>query len=139
LAAFVLWVAAARLLPTHGTPQTLVALEAGWRNAWIFGYILAFVVIVPVVEELAFRGYLLRRVHSAEFESLPPGMAGVAGLIVSTAAFALCQGAFWLPGIFSGVIFGLVYMRTGRLGEAVAAHITGNALTAAVGLAGFQW
>jgi exosortase E/protease (VPEID-CTERM system) len=139
LAAFVLWVTAAGLLPTHGMPQTVVALGAGWRNAWIFGYILTFVVIVPVAEELAFRGYLLRRVRSPEFESLSPGAAGIAGLIVSTAAFALCQGAFWLPGIFSGVIFGLVYMRTGRLGEAVAAHITANALTAAVPLIGSQW
>jgi exosortase E/protease (VPEID-CTERM system) len=138
--AFVLWIAAARLLLSpHGMPEAPAALTTGWRNIWILGYILAFVVAVPVVEELAFRGYLLRRVHSREFESLSPGAAGAGGLIVSTAAFALCQGEFWLPGILSGVVFGLVYMRTGRLGEAVAAHLTGNALTAAAVLAGSQW
>jgi membrane protease YdiL (CAAX protease family) len=36
-------------------------------------------------------------------------------------------------------VFGLVYMRTGRLGEAVAAHVSANALTAAVIVAGSQW
>jgi exosortase E/protease (VPEID-CTERM system) len=140
LAAFGLWITAARLrLPPHGMPQVLAALSSVSRNMWILGHILAFVVIVPVAEELAFRGYLLRRVRSPEFESSSPGTAGVVGLIVSTAAFALCQGVFWLPGILSGVTFGLVYMRTGRLGEAVAAHLTANALTAAAVVAGSQW
>jgi exosortase E/protease (VPEID-CTERM system) len=140
LLAFVLWITAARLLlPPHGIPQGLAALSTAWRNLWILGHILATVVIVPVVEELAFRGYLLRRVHSAEFESLSPGTAGLAGLVVSTAAFAACQGTFWLPGIGSGLVFGLVYMRTRRLGEAAAAHITANALTATVIVVGSQW
>ena len=138
--AFVLWIAAARLLlQPHGMPEALAALPSIWRNTWILGHILAFVLIVPVVEELAFRGYLLRRVHSPEFESLSPRRVGMAGLVVTTAAFALCQGAFWLPGILSGLVFGLVYMRSGRLGEAVAAHVTGNALTAVAVVAGTQW
>jgi len=58
---------------------------------------------------------------------------------VSALVFGLCQGAFWLPGTITGIIFGLVYMRTGRLGEAVAAHATANALITLAVLAGSQW
>jgi exosortase E/protease (VPEID-CTERM system) len=140
LTAFVLWITAARLMLTpHGMPAALAALTPSWRSIWILEHVLVTVGILPVVEELAFRGYLLRRVHSAEFESSAPRTAGAAGLLVSTAVFALCQGAFWLPGIMAGIVFGLVYMRTGRLGEAVAAHLTGNALVAATALAGYGW
>ena len=41
--------------------------------------------------------------------------------------------------MIAGAVFGLLYARTGRLGEAIAAHVTGNALTAAAVLAGSQW
>ena len=42
-------------------------------------------------------------------------------------------------GMMAGLVFGLVYMRTQRLGEAVAAHATTNALIAVAVLGGSQW
>jgi membrane protease YdiL (CAAX protease family) len=45
----------------------------------------------------------------------------------------------WLPGIVAGLAYGLILVRRGRLGEAVAAHATTNALVAATVLAGDQW
>jgi membrane protease YdiL (CAAX protease family) len=60
-------------------------------------------------------------------------------LSVSAVVFGLSQGVLWLPGVIVGAVFGLLYMRTGRLGEAVAAHVTWNALTGAAVLAGSQW
>ena len=140
LALFVLWIVTARLaLPPPAMPEAFTGLSPAWRNSWIIGHIVVTVALIPVVEELAFRGYLLRRARSADFESLRPGRAGAPGLIVSTAVYALCQGAFWLPGMVAGIVFGLVYMRTGRLGESVAAHVTVNVLLAAVWLVDWQW
>ncbi len=128
------------MLPPHGLPPVLAILDPGARAAWIIGHILASVLILPLVEELAFRGYLLRRVRSAAFESVIPRGAGLGALLVSAAVFGVCQGgSFWLPGMFAGVIFGLVYMRTGRLGEAVLAHAVTNGLIAGTVLAGSQW
>ena len=49
------------------------------------------------------------------------------------------QGVLWLPGVMAGAAFGLLYMLIWRLREAVVAHSTWNALTAAVVLAGSQW
>jgi len=60
-------------------------------------------------------------------------------LFVSGTAFGLYQGVLWLPGVMAGAAFGLLYMLIWRLREAVVAHSTWNALTAAVVLAGSQW
>jgi membrane protease YdiL (CAAX protease family) len=60
-------------------------------------------------------------------------------LVVSAVVYGLCQGTFWLPGVIAGAVCGLLYARTGRLGEAVTAHVTGSALIAVAVLAGSQW
>jgi exosortase E/protease (VPEID-CTERM system) len=140
LGVFALWIVLARMVvPPEGMPGALAALSPIARTAWIIGHILASVGVIPVVEELAFRGYLMRRIRTADFESLSPRRTGPGALIVTAVVFGLCQGALWLPGMIAGVVYGLVYMRTGRLGEAVAAHATGSALIAVAVLAGSQW
>jgi CAAX prenyl protease-like protein len=92
---------------------------------------------VPLAEELAFRGYLLRRLRSEDFESIPARAAGLWPVLVSSLVYGAFLGSFWLPGTFAGTIFGLVYARTSRLGEAVVAHGIGNGMIAAWVLAGF--
>jgi membrane protease YdiL (CAAX protease family) len=58
---------------------------------------------------------------------------------VTAIAFGVLHGALWLPGIAAGVAYGLLLMRTGRMGEAVAAHATSNLLLAIWVLAAGQW
>jgi len=140
VAAFGLWVIIARIVrPPQGVPTALAALPSTLQAAWVIGHSLASVAVTPLVEELAFRGYLMRRIRSVDFQSVLPRAAGGQALIISAVVFGLCQGVFWIPGMITGAIFGLLYMRTGRLGEAVAAHVTGNALMAAMVLGGAQW
>jgi exosortase E/protease (VPEID-CTERM system) len=137
---FAVWIVAARMIvPPAVMPPALAAMPILPRAAWITGHILTSVGVVPVAEELAFRGYLLRRVRGPEFESISPRQAGGVALIISAVVFGLLHGALWLPGIVAGAVFGLLYMRTERLGEAVAAHATGNGLIAAAVLLGSQW
>jgi CAAX prenyl protease-like protein len=137
---FVTWVLAARaIVPQSAMPKALAALPYLSREAWIIGHILVSVIIVPLAEELAFRGYLMRRIMAVDFESVSPGCTGWWALLISAAVFGTLHGVFWLPGVMAGIVFGLIYKRTGRLGEAVVAHATANALIAAAVLAGSQW
>jgi membrane protease YdiL (CAAX protease family) len=53
--------------------------------------------------------------------------------------FGVAHGVLWLPGIAAGLAFGVILVRSGRIGEAVAAHATANALIAASVLGGQQW
>jgi exosortase E/protease (VPEID-CTERM system) len=140
VAIFLIWIAAARLLTRpEAMPPALLALSAPARLAWIAIRVAAAVITVPLAEELAFRGYLLRRLISSDFESVRFRDVGATALLVSAAVFGAEHGALWLPGVVAGLVYGAVAMRTGRLGEAVTAHATTNALLAAYVLVAGQW
>jgi exosortase E/protease (VPEID-CTERM system) len=139
-AIFVLWVGIGHLLTTPvGMSPALMALPAVERLAWLVVRIGAAIVTVPIAEELAFRGYLLRRIESADFEAVRFGSIGATALIFSAVAFGLEHGALWLPGVIAGLAYAAVLMRTERFGEAVAAHATTNALLAIYVLTLGQW
>ena len=60
----------------HGT--SLIGLP-GWAVAiWLIVRIAGSVVVLPVIEEAAFRGFLLRRLVSADFQSVDPRRAALA-------------------------------------------------------------
>jgi exosortase E/protease (VPEID-CTERM system) len=137
---FVLWVAASSLLAASmPMPAALAAMPATARVLWIMARVAAAVITVPIAEELAYRGYLLRRLQGADFESVPFKAVGIPALVVSAIIFGAAHGSLWLPGIVAGLIYGWLVMRTGRIGEGVAAHATTNALLAAWVLLGNQW
>jgi CAAX prenyl protease-like protein len=94
---------------------------------------------VPLAEELAFRGYLLRRLVSPRFETVRFPAARWPALAVSALAFGLMHGVLWLPGIAAGLAYGALAIRTDKLGESVAAHATTNALLAAYVLMFDRW
>jgi CAAX prenyl protease-like protein len=97
------------------------------------------VVTVPLAEELAFRGYLLRRVDSADFERVDFRSTSVLALAVSSVAFGTMHGARWFAGALAGVAYALAVRRRGRIGESVAAHAFTNALLAAWVITRGEW
>jgi exosortase E/protease (VPEID-CTERM system) len=137
---FAFWLGASRLiLAPHGIPPELAAMPSWARALWIASRALTAILLVPIAEELAYRGYLMRRLQAEDFESVAFGAVGWISLLVTALAFGVLHGALWLPGIAAGVAYGLVLMRTGRMGEAVAAHATSNLLIAIWVLAAGQW
>jgi exosortase E/protease (VPEID-CTERM system) len=105
-------------------------LTPTWAAAWMAAKLVGFVLVTPLVEELAFRGYLLRRLISADFESVPPDRFTWLSVLVSSLLFGLMHGQ-WLAGTLAGLAFAGVMLRTGRLRDAVLAHAAANALLAA--------
>jgi exosortase E/protease (VPEID-CTERM system) len=139
-AVFALWLAASRLvLVPRDMPAALAAMSAGARGLWIAGRAFSAILVVPLVEELAYRGYLLRRLDAENFETVSYRAVGWVPLLVTAIAFGVLHGPLWPAGIAAGLVFGLVAICTGRLAEAVAAHVTSNLLLAAVVLAAGQW
>ncbi|MHB8813534.1 MAG: exosortase E/protease, VPEID-CTERM system [Steroidobacteraceae bacterium] len=139
-AIFALWLAAAHfLLAPRAMPAQLAAMPAGGRARWLAARVLTDVVLVPVAQELAYRGYLMRRLLAEDFAAVPFAAVGWIALLVAAAASCLLQGALWLPAIGAGIAYGLVLIRSGRMGEAVAAHSITNLLLAAAVLAAGQW
>ena len=139
---FALWIAFDALAKTTSAdamPAALAASTASIRIAWIVIRALAAVVTVPFAEELAFRGFLLRRLATPRFETLPLTAFTWLGLAVSSVAFGLLHGHFWFVGTVAGLLYAWAMLRRGRIGEAVIAHATTNALLACYVLVFHKW
>jgi exosortase E/protease (VPEID-CTERM system) len=140
VAVFLVWIAAAHfLLVPASMPGKLAALSAPLRNSWIGTRVMAAVFTVPLAEELAYRGYLMRRLINREFDSVPFRSVGWPALAISAVVFGVAHGALWLPGIAAGLAFGWLVVHTGRICESVVAHGVANGLIAASVLGANQW
>jgi len=120
-------------------PSALAAATPTLRNAWIALRVIGAVLTVPIAEELAFRGFLLRRLVSADFENVAWRNFTMFALLASSVLFGLMHGDRWLAGTLAGLCYAGVSLRTGRLGEAIAAHATTNALIAIYVLCFGHW
>jgi exosortase E/protease (VPEID-CTERM system) len=109
---------------------SLAAMHPARRIVWLIIRIAAAVLTVPIAEELAFRGFLLRRLVSADVESVAYRAVTPIAILLSSAAFGVMHGRLWLAGIVAGAAYALAVKRTNRLAEAVAAHATTNLLLA---------
>jgi len=101
--------------------------------------VLGAVITVPIAEELAFRGFLLRRIASADFESVAWRAFSWAPFLISSVAFGLLHGDRWLAGILAGMVYAVAMLREGRIGEAVVAHAVTNGLLALYVLITGNW
>ena len=113
--------------PPASLSEELAALSAAGFAALAVVRVIGTVALVPVIEELFFRGYVQARLDRGTW------LSRVLAIGVSAALFAALHGR-WLEAGLSGVVFSLVYMRNGGLADAIAAHASANALIAAVAL-----
>jgi exosortase E/protease (VPEID-CTERM system) len=121
---------------TGSSPWTELSPVAA--TVWLIARVLGSVVFVPLAEELAFRGYLLRRMVAADFRTVSPACFTWVSVAVSSSAFGALHGR-WLAGTLAGLVYALVFYRRGKLGDAVLAHATTNALIAVSVLATGNW
>jgi CAAX prenyl protease-like protein len=128
----------AAMAPTAMALEVAIPPHGGATALWILD-VVTLVVAIPIACELAFRGYLLRRVASRSFVTVDPRETGWIALLISACAYAAVSGAFWTTWP-AGLLYGLAYRRRGRLGDAVLAHAIANALStiASVSMAGPQ-
>ncbi|MCI5112662.1 MAG: exosortase E/protease, VPEID-CTERM system [Marivita sp.] len=99
---------------------------------WVVLRVIGTSILVPVVEELFFRGYLFSLIDDGSL--LRRGLA----IAITTAGFAALHSRP-LAAAIAGIIFALVLLRRGRLFDAILCHAVANALIAAAALATGQW
>ena len=94
--------------------------------------------LVPVMEELFWRSFLMRWVQAPTFEGVDPRRIGPKAVLVSTVVFVLAH-PLWLAATVAGLAYVLLYRQTGKLWPAVIAHaVTNGALGIWVVMTG-QW
>lgn len=133
LTVFILWVtpqppwahldsAAAAFVPLDGTGARrwdLIIMRAAGA-----------VLVVPVMEELFWRSFLMRWIDRRAFLAMPPGQVSWLAMGMSSAVFALAHD-LWLAGFVAGMAYALLYRRLGKLWYAVIAHASTNLALAA--------
>jgi CAAX prenyl protease-like protein len=83
--------------------------------------------VVPLMEELFWRSFLMRWVESSDFQAVDPARVGIKGFIITVVLFGF-EHNLWLAGIVAGVVYSLLYMRHRNLWSAVLAHAVTNGL-----------
>jgi CAAX prenyl protease-like protein len=139
-AVFLVWIAAERITSTAiPMPPSLAGTSAWVRHGWIGLRVLGAVFTVPIAEELAFRGFLLRRLTGADFDSRPFQSTTWVAVLGSSLVFGCMHGGRWWLGTAAGLTYALLIRRTGRMGDAVMAHVFTNGLLAVWVLVFGQW
>jgi CAAX prenyl protease-like protein len=143
-----LWVAPDLLIP-------------GWRAHWLFQNsvtgtitnsiapadlanplvvtlrIMRATLLVPLLEELFWRGWLPRWVVNPNWQSVALGRYTTMAFIASAVLFALEHGPYWEVGLLCGLIYNWWFWKTKSLGDIVLVHaVTNGALSAFVFVTG---
>jgi CAAX prenyl protease-like protein len=91
-----------------------------------------------LAEELAFRGYVIHKLVTQDFETVPLGRFTWFACLLSSILFGLLHGR-WLAGTLAGIGYALALRQRGQLADAIVAHMTTNALIAAYVLSHQAW
>jgi CAAX prenyl protease-like protein len=105
------------------------SLDAGTRQdtlALVFRSIRA-IIIVPIVEELFWRGWLMRWIINPDFRKVPLGTYSPRSFWIVALLFAAEHGPYWDVGLLTGIIYNYWMCRTKRLGDLIWVHAVTNA------------
>jgi exosortase E/protease (VPEID-CTERM system) len=139
VAVFAAWIALRSQVSGGAGPAAhLPELPSAIALVWIVFRVIGSVVTVPIAEELAFRGYLLRKLVASDFEKVPPDRFTWLSFIGSSVLFGLMHQS-WLAGTVAGAGFALAMYHRGRVTDAIVAHMTANALVAVCVLVFGYW
>jgi CAAX prenyl protease-like protein len=138
-------------------------LVTGWRSHWLFQnsitgtihnsiapaelanpLVLALrfaraALLVPVLEELFWRGWLPRWIVNNDWEKVPLGTYTTAAFLITALLFASEHGPYWEVGLACGLIYNWYMWRTKSLGDLILVHAVTNAALSAFVLVTKRW
>ena len=133
----VIWVAPDLLIPGYRNfflfnnsvvGHAATSLTGGSTMSWPVLALRLFraVVIVPIVEELFWRAWLMRWLIDADFEKVPLGTYAPRAFWIVALLFASEHGPYWDVGLVCGIIFNWWMVRTKSLGDLIFTHAVAN-------------
>jgi CAAX prenyl protease-like protein len=120
------------------TPAPAPEVAEAESAVWLVFRVIGSVLLVPVCEELMFRGYLLRRLQAADFSSISAKAWTPFALVASSVVFGVLHDR-WIAATVAGLAYAVLSVRTGRLSEAIVAHAVTNGCIAAWVLGTGDW
>jgi CAAX prenyl protease-like protein len=126
-------------------------LVPGWREHWLFqnsvtgtlrssltegarndAFILTLrslraIVVVPIIEELFWRTWMMRWIIDADFRKIALGSFSAVSFWLTALLFASEHSSYWEVGLVAGVAYNWWMLRTRSLGDCILAHAVTNA------------
>ena len=150
VAVFVLWIAPDLLFPRYrehwlfqnallGTLQS--SFSGDLRHDPLALALRSFraVVLVPMIEELFWRGWLMRWLINTDFEKVKPGAYLAGSFWITAVLFASEHGPYWDVGLIAGVLYNWWMVRTRCLADCIVAHAVTNLCLSAYVIGSGQW
>ena len=128
LVVFALWISLdAPWMRVGEATAAFVPLDAQGQPMWSLIAVrwVGAALLVPVMEELFWRSFLMRWLDGGSFESVAPQSVSLRAVVLSTFVFTLAH-TLWLGAVVAGLAYAWLYRRTGKLWVPVIAHAVTN-------------
>ena len=97
------------------------------------------VLVVPIMEELFWRGWMIRWLVKPEFRTVPLGTFSWESFGITVVLFGIEHGELWHVGMITGALYNWIFYRTRSLWACILAHAVTNLLLACYVLASGKW
>ncbi len=87
--------------------------------------LLGAALVVPLMEELFWRSFLMRWIVHPHFLSVNPAQVGFKAFCITAVLFAVAH-SLWFAGLLAGIAYNLLYMRSNTLWSPIIAHAITN-------------
>jgi CAAX prenyl protease-like protein len=148
LVVFGIWIAADLIWPSYrshwlfqnplvgaaGSPQTELA-----RTIFLIFRVVGTTLLVPIIEEFFWRGWLMRYLIDQNFLKVALGTYAGRSFWLTALLFASEHGPYWEVGLLAGILYGWWILKTKNLTDCIFAHAVTNGCLAAYVLIGGQW
>ncbi|MEX2263714.1 MAG: CAAX prenyl protease-related protein [Bryobacteraceae bacterium] len=147
---FLVWVGPEFLWPEYrrhglfsnsllGTPATSLPGTATLSLSFLVIRAAGSALLVPIVEELFWRAWLMRWIIDNDFWKVPLGTYATASFWLTAVLFASEHGPYWEVGLIAGIAYNWWMIRTASLGDCILSHAVTNACLAAYVVGAKQW
>jgi CAAX prenyl protease-like protein len=147
---FIIWVAPDLLIPGYRenvlfsnpvvghlhSSLSPASLHSGWVLTW---RTIRAVVVVPVVEELFWRAWLMRWLIDTDFRRVPLGAYAPFAFWITAILFASEHGPYWDVGLITGVIYNLWMIRSKSVADCILMHAVTNGILSIYVISTAQW
>jgi CAAX prenyl protease-like protein len=150
VAVFGIWIAPDLLFPTYrqhwlfqnaiaGAARTSLSASAQAQPGVLALRTIRAVIIVPVIEELFWRAWLMRWLISEDFKTIPLGAFTRFSFCAVAVLFASEHGSYWDVGLITGMVYNWWMVRTKNLGDLILTHAVTNACLCAYVIQAGKW
>ena len=149
-AVFLIWIAPDLAVPGYrhhllfenrilGAPTPGLSVASQTQPAVLALRAVRAVILVPIVEELFWRAWLMRWIIAPDFEKVPLGKYTAMSFWAVALLFASEHGSYWDVGLVTGVIYNAWMVKSKSLGDLILTHAVTNACLSIYVIAAGKW